>query len=152
MKKITITIILALVLALSTMALAWGPGFGRGSGPGPGSGFPGYAIPNLTAEQSAQMQDCRDSFLKELGPLREELLAKREELQKLWSDPNADPSVIKAKQNEMFDLRSKFQEKATNMRLEMRKVLTPEQVAQLPTFGPGAGFGPRMGMGGPCGR
>ncbi len=35
-----------------------------------------------------------------------------------------------------------IQEKGTNLGLEIRKVLTPEQLAQLPAFSPGTGFGP----------
>jgi Spy/CpxP family protein refolding chaperone len=165
-KSIIIGLCLALGLALmATVALAWGPGFGPGSGRG--FGGPAYGsppIPNLTAEQSAQIQALRDGFLKEIEPLQKDLWSKSTELRNLWLSSNAEPAVITAKQKEMFDLRSKLQEKATNLGLEIRKVLTPEQLAQLPAFsqgagfGPGAGFepgmgfGPRMGKRGPMGR
>jgi hypothetical protein len=45
-------------------------------------------------------------------------------------------------------LRAQLQEKSTKNRLEMRKVLTPEQQAQLGAYGPGfgPGFGPGSGM------
>ncbi|MCX5819229.1 MAG: periplasmic heavy metal sensor [Deltaproteobacteria bacterium] len=121
MKK-TIIIGLALTLALAligTAALAWGPGFGRGFGAGPGSGYP--AIPNLTAEQSAQIKALQEAFFKETEPLQKEMA-----------------------------------EKVNNLRAEVQKVLTPEQLAQLPTVGPGRGFGPAAGFGppmmGPRGR
>ena len=147
MKK-TIIIGLSLVLGLAlvaTVALARGPGFGRGSG-GPAYGSP--PIPNLTADQSAQIQALRDSFLKETEPLQKELYAKGQELRKVWSTPNADQVAIKAKQNEISDIRSQIQEKSTNLGLEIRKVLTPEQLAQLPAFSQGAGFGHHaMGFG-----
>jgi Spy/CpxP family protein refolding chaperone len=181
MKK-TIIIGLSLVLGLAlvaTVALAWGPGFGRGFGPGPGGfagpavlawgpGFgPGFSrgfgpaygvppIPNLTAEQSAKIQTLRDSFLKETEPLQKDLYTKGTELRNLWQSPNPDQATIAAKQKEIFNLQSKLQEKATNLGLEIRKMLTPEQLAQLPAFsqgagiGPGAGFGPR-GFGPPIG-
>jgi Spy/CpxP family protein refolding chaperone len=166
MKKIAIACfcgILALAL-VATFVLAWGPGFGpmfgRGFG-GPANGVP--PIPDLTAEQSAQIQALRDGFLTEIKPLREELYTKGTELRTLWSSPNPDASAVTAKQKEIQDLQSKLQQKATSLGLEIRKVLKPEQLAQLPafshdgTFGPGAGFGPRgfgppMGMGGPFGR
>jgi len=150
MKK-TIIIGLSLVLGLAlvaTVALARGPGFGRGFGAGPGYGTP--PIPNLTAEQSAQVQALRDGFLKEIESLQKELYAKGQELRKLWSTQNADPAAIKAKQNEISDLRSQLQDKATNLGLEIRKVLTPEQLAQLPAIGADARFGPHgMGCGAP---
>jgi len=151
-KAIIIGLSLVLGLALvATVALAWGPGFG----PGFGRGFGGPAfgvppIPNLTADQSAQIQALRDSFVKENEPLQKELYAKGQELRKLWSTQNADPAAIKAKQNEVSDIRSQLQDKATNLGLEIRKVLTPEQLAQMPAFSQGSGFGPRgMGFGPP---
>ena len=166
MKKTTIVGLgLILVLALvATVALARGPGFGPGFGRGfgePASGVP--PIPNLTGEQSAQIQALRDGFLKEIEPLQKEVYTKGTELRNLWQSPNPDQATIAAKQKEMFSLQSQLQEKATNLGLEIRKVLTPEQLAQLPAFNQGAGlgpsagfgprgFGPRMGMMGPMGR
>ena len=159
MKTTIVGLGLILVLALvATVALAWGPGFGPGFGwgfRGPAFGVP--PIPNLTGEQSAQIQALRDGFLKEIEPLQKELYAKGQELRKLWSTQNADPATIKAKQNEISDLRSQLQDKATNLGLEIRKVLTPEQLSQLPAFSQGAGFGHHgMGFGppmmGPRGR
>jgi Spy/CpxP family protein refolding chaperone len=166
MKKTTIVGLgLILVLALvATVALAWGPGFGPGFGRGlrgPAFGVP--PIPNLTGEQSAQIQALRDGFLKEIEPLQKELYEKGQEFRNLWQSPNPDQTTVAAKQKEMIDLWTQLQGKATNLGLEIRKVLTPEQLAQLPAFsqgarfGPGAGFGPRgfgppMGMRGPFGR
>ena len=89
MKKTTI-IGLGLILTLAlvaTVALAWGPGFGRSFG-GPAYGSP--PIPNLTADQSAQIQALRDSFLKETEHLQKELYAKGQELRTLWSNTNPD--------------------------------------------------------------
>ena len=159
-KTFVLGLCLALGLALvATVAIAWGPGFGprfaRGFG-GPANGVP--PIPDLTAEQSAQIQALRDEFQKQIEPLQKELFTKRTEIRILWSSANPDPSVVTAKQKEIWDLQSKLQEQATGLGLEIRKVLTPEQLAELPAFnrgagfGPGPGFGPRMGMRGPMGR
>src|SRR4030065_2123488 len=150
MKKTTIVGLgLILVLAVvATVARAWGPGFGPGFGRGfggPAYGFP--PIPNLTANQSALIQALRDSFLEENEPLQKDLYTKGQELRKLWSTQNVDPAAVKAKQNEISDLRSQLQDKATNLGLEIRKVLTPEQLAQMPAFNQGAGFGPGAGSG-----
>ena len=150
MKKTTI-IVLSLTLALALMtsvALAWGPG--RGYGMGPGYGTP--AIPNLTAEQSSKIQALQKAHLDEIAPLREELFKKSTELQSLWLSQNPDQAAITAKQKEILNLQSKLQEKATNLRFETRKLLTPEQQAQIGTFGYGMGFGPGMGKMGRMGR
>jgi Spy/CpxP family protein refolding chaperone len=166
MKK-TVVVGFCVILALAmvgTVALAWGPGFGPWFGRGfrgPANGVP--PIPDLTTEQSAQIQALRDGFLTEIEPLQKELYTKGTELRTLWSSPNPDASALTGKQREIQDLQSKLQEKATTLGLEIRKVLTPDQLAQLPafnqdgTFGPGAGFGPRgfgppMGMGDLFGR
>jgi Spy/CpxP family protein refolding chaperone len=164
-KTLIVGLSLALGLALvATVAIAWGPGFGprfgRGFG-GPANGVP--PIPDLTDEQSAQIQALRDGFLKEIEPLQKELFAKGTELRSLWSSSTPDPAAVTAKQKEILNLQTQLQEKGTNLGLEIRKILTPEQLAQLPAFsqdsafGPGAGFGPRgfgppMGMRGPFGR
>jgi len=148
MKKTTI-ITLSLVLALALMAtaaLAWGPG--RGYGMGPGYGTP--AIPNLTAEQSSNFQALQKAHLDEIAPLREELFKKSTELRSLWLSQNPDQAAITAKQKEILNLQTKLQEKGTNFRLEISKLLTPEQQAQLATYG--SGFGPRMGKMGRGGR
>jgi len=163
-KPIIIGLCLTLALALVGAALAWGPGFGPGFGRafvGPANGVP--PIPNLTTEQSAQIQALRDGFLKENESLQKELYAKGAELRNLWRSPNPDQAAIAAKRTEIASLQSQLQDKAANLRLEIRKMLTPEQLAQLPAFsqdagfGPGAGFGPRgfgppIGMRGPFGR
>jgi len=156
MKK-TIIIGLSLTLALAligTAALAWGPGFGRGFGMGPGSGFP--VIPNLTAEQSAQIKALQEAFLKETETLQKEMAAKWAVLRGFRLAPNSDAAAVRAKQEELFGLRTQLQEKGINLRIEVQKVLTPEQLAQLPAFGPGRSFGPVAGFGppmmGPRGR
>ena len=148
MKKTTI-ITLSLVLALALMAtaaLAWGPG--RGYGMGPGYGTP--AIPNLTAEQSSQIQVLQKAHLDETTPLQQDLLKKKTELRGLWLTQNPDQAKITALQKEILNLNSKLQEKGTNLRLEIRKVLTPEQQAQMSLYGPGMGRG--MGKMGRMGR
>jgi len=157
MKKIVIiglSLILAMIL-VAAVAMAWGPGFGRGVGMGPGYGPPGNVFANLTPEQSAKIQALQQAHLQGITPVQQELLAKGTELRSLSLNPNADPAVITAKQKEIWDLRSKFQEMTNNLRLQIREVLTPDQQAQFDTFGPRRGMGPRMGFGpgmGPMGR
>ena len=148
MKKTTIFCLsLTLALALmATAAMAWGPG--RGCGMGPGYGTP--AIPNLTTEQSSKIQVLQKVHLDEIAPLQQDLLKKRTELQSLWLNQNPDSAAITAKQKEILNLQTQLQEKGTNLRLEIRKLLTPEQQAQLANYGPG--FGPGMGKMGRGGR
>jgi Spy/CpxP family protein refolding chaperone len=86
-------VILALAL-VATVALAWGPGFGPWFGRGFGGSANGVPpIPDLTAEQSSQIQALRDGFLKEIEPLREELFTKGTELRTLWSSHGHERSI-----------------------------------------------------------
>jgi Spy/CpxP family protein refolding chaperone len=115
---------------------------------GPGYGTP--AIPNLTAEQSSKIQALQKAHLDEIAPLQEDLFKKRTELRSLWLTQNPDQAKITALQKEILNLQSKLQEKGTNLSLEIRKLLTPEQQAQMAVFGPGMGRG--MGKMGRMGR
>ena len=141
MKAKTLTVIMAVTaLAIfASLAMAWGPGYGRGRGYAPLSSFP--PIPNLTPEQASKIQSIREAYLKEIAPLQQQLLAKKLELRSLWLSPNPDQAKINALQKDILNLTAKIQEKSTNARLEIRKVLTPEQQAQLSVYGPFIGYG-----------
>jgi zinc resistance-associated protein len=147
MKKKSI-IGVGLVLAVALMAtVAFAGGMGRGFGTGYGYGYP--AIPNLTAEQSSKIQALQKAHLDEITPLQQDLLKKKTELRSLWLSPTPDQAKITALQKEILNLQAKITEKSTNLKLEIRKVLTPEQQAQLSVYGSGMGRGMgKMGRGG----
>lgn len=133
------------LMAMTGAAVAAGPGYGFGKNincPG------GYNQLNLTPEQKTKLTELREKQWKETVSLRNEIQTNRLELQALWTAPNPDKNKILAKQKEINELRNALQAKATDFRLETRKVLTPEQAAQMGTFGPGMGFGGPMGRGG----
>jgi Spy/CpxP family protein refolding chaperone len=179
MKKMLFAIVAGILLVTSGLALAQGWGRGSGYGPGYGSGLCGFGPfgsgygpgpkgawglgLNLTSEQNEKMQAMQEVFFKETLPLRNEMQTKQLELRTLWAQTNPEQEKIIAKQKEVNALRTQLQEKGTKVRLEMRKILTPEQQAQMRAYGPGFGPGPGMrggygpgrgiGMGyGPCSR
>jgi len=82
------------------------------------------------------------------------MFTKAGELQTLFREPTLDKDKIAAKQKEIAALQAQMQEKALAARTEVAEVLTPEQRAQLPAFGPGMGpgFGPGRGFGPGMGR
>ena len=169
MKKIIFAVMMAAILATAGLATAqdWGKGHGMGMGYGSHSGGARSAgsglwkALNLTPEQIEKMKALRESFLKEKIPLRNELMLKRLELRGLWMQTNPDEAKILAKQKEINALRAQFGEKVTKNRLEMRKILSPEQEAKLINLrarlwrghgrgcgsGPGPGYGRGMGYG-----
>jgi Spy/CpxP family protein refolding chaperone len=136
MKK-TATIIgnLVLVVALAIPVFAhdrgWGKGRAAGIGPEGRQAPCCENIPNLTPEQSAKLKELREQHEKDIMPLKNELIAKRAELRNLWLQSDPDEAAIKAKQQEINDLRNKLQDTMTEYRLEVGKILTPEQRAQL---------------------
>ncbi|MBW2311295.1 MAG: Spy/CpxP family protein refolding chaperone [Deltaproteobacteria bacterium] len=140
-KTATIIGILVLVAAIAIPVFAHDRGWGKGRGMAmvPGGMQAPYCcnIPNLTPEQSAKLTELRQQHDKEIIPLRNELTAKHAELRNLWVQGNPDEAAIKAKQQEINDLRNKLQDTMTEYRLEVGKILTPEQRAQLQSARPG---------------
>jgi Spy/CpxP family protein refolding chaperone len=88
-------------------------------------------MPNLTTEQSAKLKELRAQRDREALPIKNEMIAKKAELRNLWLQSDPDKAAIKAKQQEINDLRTKLQDTMTEYRLEVGKILTPEQQAQL---------------------
>jgi len=150
MKRTVVALGLVVGLGLAATAFAWGPGFGHGMGYGPGA-----AVADLNADQIAKIQKIQGDRYAEMTKVRSEMFARRAELQALFREPTLDQAKIAAKQKEITTLQAQMQEKGLAARTAVAEVLTPEQRAQLPAFGPGMGpgfgpghgFGPRMGMG-----
>ena len=139
-----ITLGLAVVMLLGvTYVYAQGPGMGPGhrgmhESWGPGKDYP------LTPEQKTKLQELRRKFREENAKLIGALVTKRVELQSLWTDPKADNKAILDKEKELRELQNQLRDKGIQMKLEARKFLTPEQIAN---FGPGCGMGPGYGRG-----
>ena len=134
---------------------AGAPGIGRGMGPGTGCGMGpcgagGAALANLNLsdEQAVKIQALRETHLKNIAPIQDQLFSARNELRLLWNQPKPNADEITAKQQDMDTLRSQLREKVTQHMLAVRKLLTPEQQAKLAVTGPGMG----RGMGGGHGR
>ena len=123
MKRISQILLVGLLVVFAGTAMA-GP-WGRGMGQGYGLGSYPCATANLTADQAAQLQTMRESSLKEISPLQNELFTKKSEMRTLWTAPNPDTGRISALQQEMLDLQGKIQEKRLQFNLECRKVLNP---------------------------
>jgi Spy/CpxP family protein refolding chaperone len=107
-----------------------------------GGGF--YALASrldLSKEQTDRLHELRSKQISETGPMRNEMLQKRLEMRKIFTDPTKDEATILAKQREIQVIQQKLHEKMTQFRLEQRRVLTPEQLKRLneTTMKPGLG-------------
>jgi Spy/CpxP family protein refolding chaperone len=133
----------------------------RGGGQGHGYGFcngndlSGVQGLNLTAEQKAKISDLRTAHLKDVKPLQDKMHSKAGDLRLLWLEKSPDEAKIRATEKEIRALRDQMQEKGSDYRWAVYKVLTPEQQQLLRQnkatgrcFGAGpAGMGKGHGMG-----
>ncbi len=129
---------LAMFLVFCTTADAQ-MGRGRGGAANPDGGFPTGCIMNmnLSAEQSAAIQELRNSFFKDTTSLRTELFKKDQELDVLMLEPNAELEKAAKLQQEISEMQGQMEQKRLQAEFKVRKVLTPDQVKQLP---PGCGM------------
>jgi Spy/CpxP family protein refolding chaperone len=143
MKKTVVVLGLVAVMVLGVAyAFAQGPGQGPGPGHRPGWGQEKWS--SLTPEQQTKFQELRQKFNDETAQLRGTMLTKRLELQSLWRNPKADSKAILEKEKEFRSLQNQMKDKAVQLKLEARTILTPEQLSQ---FGPGLGMGRGFGGG-----
>jgi len=144
-KTIVVFGLVAAMLLGITFAYAQGPGFGPGHrGMSPRESMRQEGLSSLTPEQKVKFQELGRRFDEETAQLKGATLTKRLELRSLWTNPKADSKAILDKEKELRDLQNQMKEKVIQNKLEARKLLTPEQIAQ---FGKGCGMGPGFGRG-----
>lgn len=162
MKKITcmllgLSLISSFLLATNARAGCCGAFGGMGGcggcGWGPNS-FPSPLVENLTPEQSDKLATLQKNHIQETATLRTDLALKRIERDQLLAQPQPNRDEILAKQREITDLQAQLQQKALTRELELRTILTSEQLNQLnygygsnPNLLPGWGAGPPPGQG-----
>jgi len=147
MKRTAIGIsIVTALLVTASLALAWGPNYGRGAGFAAPTAYGCLYTPNfnLTAEQSGKLTGLQQQFLNETLPVRNEMATKALELRTMMAQPGGDAAKISAKQQEIFTLQQKIQEKSLAYQTNARNALTPQQLSMLP---PGCGLGFAAGSG-----
>jgi Spy/CpxP family protein refolding chaperone len=150
---ITALIVLLVISAVAAEAQWWksGTGAGRGRGLGWRSDFSGL---NLTEDQQKKLDSLYQTYGKDVAKLHNKLGQKQLEMNSLLLEPNPDQSKVTNLQKEVSGLQSNLDNKSISYQLEARKILTPEQIAQLPP-GCSLGFGTMMGgygQGYGCGR
>jgi Spy/CpxP family protein refolding chaperone len=170
MKKLYVVLAGVFFVALAATAFAFGPGgaamMGKGGygvhrGGEMGPGFMGHGPKlDLSTEQLAAMKQIREKYRVDTEALRNECIQKNVELKTVYADPNANDAAILAKQKEVDTLQQKMQAKMMQLRLEQRKMFTPEQLKNMGEAaqefgngkGRGKGFGGRGFGPGACGK
>ena len=170
MKKITFMLLGLFLMgsfffATDALAGCCGGGGGMGGcgcfGCGPGR-FVSSSVENLTPVQSDKLAALQKNHIQETAKLRSDLAVKRIERDQLLAQPRPRRDEILSKQREITDLQAQLQQKALTRELELRTILTSEQLNQL-NYGYGStenvlsgwgtpspqgqGFGPGRGRG-----
>lgn len=122
-------------------------------GAGPGAMFgPGAhmnamaAYLNLSKEQAAKIEQIFNRSRSDNRDLRYDLIQKRIEMHRLFTDPKVNAQTLTAKERELSSLQQRLMDSRIGALIEVRSVLTPEQIRKLDEM-------PTMmgGMGGACG-
>jgi Spy/CpxP family protein refolding chaperone len=161
MKKVYVVLAAVIFVALAATAFAFGPGAGSMMGKGGygvhrggemGPGFMGHGPKlDLSTEQLAAMKQIREKYRVDTETVRNDFIQRQVELRTVYADPKASDASILAKQKEVNALRQKMQDKMVQLRLEQRKIFTPEQLTKMSegaqNFGNGRGRGRGFGPG-----
>jgi len=145
MKKFSLLAALVTILASATFVIADPCGGGEWGDHGWAMDGTILSKLNLTAEQTEKIRALRESFQKDITPLRTRIFEKKAEMRLLWMQTKPDAARIKTKQKEIHDLKWQVLEKATDFRLALRSVLTPEQLSKFLAMG--GDWGQHHGMG-----
>jgi Spy/CpxP family protein refolding chaperone len=103
---------------------------------------------DLSAEQMTQIQDLRKKHFADTRTLREELMERRVEMRHLFADSAVNDAAITAKAAEIGSLQQLLRDDTIRLRLEERKILTPDQLNKLSELGPMFKTRLRVGIGG----
>ena len=145
MKKLVIGLVVAGVSLLVVSQFVFGdPGYGSGRGFGYRDYGPEYScrttqVPDLTEEQKAKLDEIKKSFWEEVKGPAEELQKKGSELAALMAKPEGNEGAIKARISEIKSFESELASLRVDHRVEVDKILTPEQREYHGGFGRGFG-------------
>ncbi len=119
------------------------------------AGFGHYL--KLSQEQKTKMRELWLRHFAETHNLRYDLMQKRLEMARLFTDPKTDSATLLAKHKELSAVQQQLMDKRAQAVIEWRGLLTPEQIQKLDLmimahYGMGRPMG-HMGheMGGGCG-
>jgi len=151
-KGLTIAGILVLAVTVAAPVFARGGGWGRGphmgywqGGPSNGPRYGGW-YGNLTEDQRKQMETLNQKFYDETSQVRNELWAKRAELNTLLNTSEPDTEKAKSLQKEISELQAKLAQARIDYQLEVSKVNPDAQQGWRSGMGPGM-MGQGYGMG-----
>ena len=140
MKKLFVGMIAVCFIALATVVFA-APTDQTPSVVAPARHQGGYAGFQLSNEQRDKMREIKTRYRQETRDMRYDLEQKRLEMRKLFTDPKTDDAILLAKAKELNALKLKLMDKMAEMKIERRKIYTPEQLQKLDRPGMNGRYG-----------
>ena len=136
-KRMTVVALITLAAIVAAPAMAHREmRVGYGSGPGNIEDIAAERGLDLTAVQRKKINTLRETHLKDVKPLQDQLYVRSRELKDLWLAKTPDRKSILALQKEVQALRNQLMDKLTTYRLDAWQLLTPEQQAKVRPYGP----------------
>jgi Spy/CpxP family protein refolding chaperone len=89
---------------------------------------------DLSAEQREALKRIDENYKEQILQHRNSLMLKRIELRGLLRDPDAHQQVIQGKAREMGDVRETLQQKMIDYQIQIREILTSEQIRRWCTM------------------
>lgn len=131
-------LMMAAVLVVPS-AYAQGRGYGYGGWDGEGRGDRNFSCRgvdrlDLSDEQAEMIVALKDAYQMQADPLRDALEQQRDELRALWDAEVTDNEAIRAQMDAMDPNRQALREMRVEFKLDVFKVLTPEQRDELQEF------------------
>jgi Spy/CpxP family protein refolding chaperone len=93
---------------------------------------------NLTQDQTNAFNDLQSNHVGEVSSVRQAIIQKQLESDRLFLDASPDAAKLTALQKEISALQAQVAEKSLSYQLHARKLLTAEQLNRVP---PGCNFG-----------
>jgi Spy/CpxP family protein refolding chaperone len=93
---------------------------------------------NLTQDQTNAFNDLQSKHVGEVSSVRQAIIQKQLESDRLFLDASPDSARLSALQKGISTLQAQVAEKSLSYQLQARKLLTAEQLNQVP---PGCNFG-----------
>lgn len=125
------TLLLALLM-VTALEAQHRPG-GRGSGPGTGGQGHGYraAWLDLSEEQQEELSALRTGHYKEITPLKNKMAELRARERTLLSEEDVDMKAVEKNIDEQTDLLNKMKKLQTLHELNVKNILSDEQVMKM---------------------
>ncbi|GAB6098437.1 hypothetical protein JCM16358_03160 [Halanaerocella petrolearia] len=101
---------------------------------------------NLSDEQLDSINHLRDEYQDKMHDLMDDMMDKRDDLRDLYFDKNAKRNEIIEAEKEVNQLRNKMYKLMTEMQLEIRGIMSSEQLEVMEDYGM-MGYGGMMGQG-----